>query len=160
MEIVAANPEDAGSLAAIFLAARREAMPWLPELHDEPDVRGHMAARVIGECEVLVARHQEGPVAFMALRDDMVDHLYVRPDAQRAGIGTALLDAAKARRPGGLRLWAFQRNHGARAFYAHHGFEEIERTDGADNEEREPDVLLGWAERWVKRLMTRCAART
>ena len=25
-----------------------------------------------------------------------------------------------------------------------HGFVEIERTDGAENEEREPDILLRW----------------
>jgi ribosomal protein S18 acetylase RimI-like enzyme len=74
----------------------------------------------------------------------MVEHLYVKPDAQRAGIGSTLLDAAKARRPAGLRLWVFQRNEGARAFYAKHGFAEVERTDGAANEEREPDVLLAW----------------
>jgi GNAT superfamily N-acetyltransferase len=69
---------------------------------------------------------------------------YVEPDAQRSGIGSALLEAAKTRRPAGLRLWVFQRNHAARAFYAQHGFAEVELTDGADNEEREPDVLLAW----------------
>lgn len=41
-------------------------------------------------------------------------------------------------------MWVFQRNEGARAFYAKHGFTEVERTDGAANEEREPDVLLAW----------------
>jgi hypothetical protein len=46
--------------------------------------------------------------------------------------------------PGGLRLWVFERNSGARAFYARHGFAEVTRTDGSGNEEREPDVLLGW----------------
>jgi GNAT superfamily N-acetyltransferase len=74
----------------------------------------------------------------------MVEHLYVRPDAQRAGIGSALLEEAKRGRPNGLRLWVFQRNHAARAFYARHGFVEVRSTDGADNEEREPDVLLEW----------------
>ena len=119
-------------------------MPWLPELHGEADVRRYMAERVIGECEVQLVRREHGPVAFLALRNDMVDHLYVLPEAQRVGIGAALLEAAKARRPAGLRLWVFQRNHGARAFYARHGFAEMELTDGADNEEREPDVLLWW----------------
>jgi GNAT superfamily N-acetyltransferase len=74
----------------------------------------------------------------------MVEHLYVRPEEQRAGIGSALIEEAKSRRPSGLRLWVFQRNDGARAFYARHGFAEMRLTDGADNEEREPDVLLEW----------------
>jgi putative acetyltransferase len=73
-----------------------------------------------------------------------VEHLYVRPEAQRAGIGSALLQAAKSGSPSGLRLWTFQRNQGARAFYARHGFAELELTDGSGNEEREPDVLLAW----------------
>ncbi|MBA3262355.1 MAG: GNAT family N-acetyltransferase [Thermoleophilaceae bacterium] len=77
----------------------------------------------------------------------MVEHLYVRPDAQRAGIGSALLDAAKSRRPTGLRLWVFQRNRGARAFYGRHGFAEVRLTEGVNNEEREPDVLLAWPSR-------------
>jgi GNAT superfamily N-acetyltransferase len=74
----------------------------------------------------------------------MVEHLYVRPDVQRAGIGSALLEVAKNRRPSGLRLWVFQRNHGARAFYARHGFAEVRFTDGSDNEENEHDVLRAW----------------
>ena len=119
-------------------------MPWLPRLHSAADDRRYFAERVIGECDVLVVRRERLPIAFLALRDEMVDHLYVRPDAQRAGIGSALIEVAKSRRLGGLRLWAFQRNHGARAFYARHGFAEIKHTDGADNQEHEPDVLLAW----------------
>jgi putative acetyltransferase len=120
-------------------------MPWLPKLHTEAEDRRFFGERVLRECEVLVVRRSGAPVGFLALKDDMVEHLYVRPEAQREGIGSALLDAAKARRPSGLRLWVFERNSGARAFYARHGFTEVTRTDGSGNEEREPDVLLAWA---------------
>ena len=41
-----------------------------------------------------------------------------------------------------LQLWTFQVNDRARAFYARHGFREVELTDGATNEEHEPDVRL------------------
>ena len=143
MEIERATPADADAVAATFGAARRTAMPWLPRLHTAAEDRRYFAG-VIDECEVLVVRHEGQPVAFIALKDDMVEHLYARPEAQRAGMGSALLEAAKARSPGGLRLWTFQRNQGARAFYAHHGFAELELTDGSANEEREPDVLLAW----------------
>jgi GNAT superfamily N-acetyltransferase len=138
-----ATPEDAVAVAAVFGAARRAAMPWLPVLHSEEEDRVHFA-EVIGECEVLVARREGDPIAFIALKEDLVEHLYVQPDAQRAGIGSALLEAAKSRHPSGLQLWVFQRNHGARAFYAGHGFVEARLTDGSANEEREPDVLLTW----------------
>ena len=51
-----------------------------------------------------------------ALSDEMLDHLYVHPDAQEAGAGSALLDKAKERRPGGFTFWVFQQNENARAF--------------------------------------------
>ena len=31
-------------------------------------------------------------------------------------------------------------------FYAARGFTEVRRTDGATNEEREPDVLMAWGD--------------
>jgi GNAT superfamily N-acetyltransferase len=144
LEIERATDADGDALAATFRAARDAAMPWLPKLHSEAEDRHFFGERVLAECEVLVVRRAGSPVAFLALQDDMVEHLYVHPDAQRAGIGSALLEAAKALRPGGLRLWIFQRNHGARAFYARHGFAEVRLTDGSGNEEKEPDALLAW----------------
>ena len=143
MRIERATREDADEIAAIFGAARSAAMPWLPDLHSEAEDRRFFAG-VVEDCEVLVVRRGGQPIAFIALRSDFVEHLYVRPEAQRAGIGSALIEAAMDRRPTGLRLWAFQRNEGARAFYARHGFAEVERTDGSANQEREPDVLLAW----------------
>jgi GNAT superfamily N-acetyltransferase len=150
VEIEPATPSDANAVAATFGAARRTAMPWLPRLHTEAEDRSHFAD-VIRECEVLVVRRTGQSIAFIALKDDTVEHLYVRPEAQRAGIGSALLRAAQSRRPSGLRLWTFQRNQGARAFYAHHGFVEVELTDGSANEEREPDALLAWTPPTLKR---------
>jgi len=144
MEVVAADGADSGALAEIFVAARQAAMPWLPELHDPEGIASYFAT-VVADAEVLLVRDADAPVGFLALRGDMIEHLYVRPEAQRAGIGTALVAAAKARRPEGLELWVFQRNDGARAFYAGHGFAEVERTDGARNEEREPDMRLAWS---------------
>ena len=144
MEIEAATDGDADAVAAVFKAARDAAMPWLPILHSEAEDRRFFAG-VIAEAEVLVVRREGYPVAFLALQENLVGHLYVRPDAQRAGIGSALVAVAKERRPEGLRLWTFQRNQGARAFYARHAFDEVEFTDGSDNEEKEPDVLLAWA---------------
>ena len=73
------------------------------------------------------------------------EHLYVLPDFQRQGIGGRLLALAKERSPDGLTLWVFQQNTQARTFYASHGFVPERFTDGAENEEREPDVMLRWS---------------
>ena len=137
------RPDDAAEVAALFAASRAAAMPWLPVLHDAGENLAFFA-RVLAEQEVHVARRGDEVLAFIALAGGEVDHLYVRPGAQRAGLGSQLLDIAKARRPDGLELWAFQRNTAALAFYARHGFEEVLRTDGTGNEEREPDVRLVW----------------
>jgi putative acetyltransferase len=118
-------------------------MPWLPRLHTAAEDRRFFAG-VIEECEVLVVRAQPEIVAFLARKGDLVEHLYVHPRSQRAGVGSALLDEAKSRQPTGLQLWVFQRNQGARAFYIRHGFVEMRLTDGSANEEREPDVLMAW----------------
>jgi hypothetical protein len=43
-----------------------------------------------------------------------------------------------------LKLFAFQRNVNARAFYEKHGFTAVTFSDGAETEEKEPDVLYEW----------------
>lgn len=58
-------------------------------------------------------------------------------------MGRLLLERAR-RDVDTLELWAFQRNEGACRFYEAHGFVAVRFTDGADNEEREPDVRFVW----------------
>jgi ribosomal protein S18 acetylase RimI-like enzyme len=80
----------------------------------------------------------------MVLEGDWIAQLYADPDLTRVGIGSELLAAAKRERPAGLRLWTFVSNEGAQRFYARHGFREVGRTDGADNEERAPAIQYAW----------------
>ena len=60
------------------------------------------------------------------------------------GAGSLLFDRVKELSPEGFRLWVFQRNTQARAFYEHRGMRVVELTDGSRNEEREPDALYEW----------------
>ncbi len=126
----------------------RGAMPSLPELHTPDDDHRFLSEEVLPNEEVWVAEVDDAPVGFVALgsRDgvDFLQHLYVTPQLQRHGLGTGLVERAKERRPGGLRLWVFQGNVGARYFYERHGFQLVELTDGSGNEEREPDALYEW----------------
>jgi GNAT superfamily N-acetyltransferase len=84
-------------------------------------------------------------VAFSAVRDGWLQHLYVVPARQGGGIGGVLLRRAMSENPARLRLWAFAANERAIAFYGRAGFAEVLRTDGSRNEEHQPDVQMHWA---------------
>jgi putative acetyltransferase len=120
-------------------------LAFVPKLHTPDEDRAFIANVVLVHQDVLVAEGDDGPVVgFVAMADGMVHHLYVAPDRRGRGIGTALLDAAKARMPAGFRLWVFQGNRPARRFYERHGLVVVELTDGSGNEERTPDALYAW----------------
>lgn len=135
-----ATLDDATALARILGDWIAET-DWMPELHSAEDHRNFLA-RLIAECEVILARREQ-PVGFVALRGDEVAALYVASDRRNRGIGSGLLDRAKQHRAR-LGLWTFQANSGARRFYARQGFVEVRQTDGADNDEKLPDVYLQW----------------
>jgi GNAT superfamily N-acetyltransferase len=103
-----------------------------------------MSGRVLRECDVWIAKENGQIVGFLALRPGWVDHLYLKPGYYRRGIGSLFITIAKSHQPSGLKLYAFQKNVRARAFYEVHGFKAIEFGDGSLNEEREPDVLYEW----------------
>ena len=96
------------------------------------------------ECDVAVAEDETGIVAFLARRREEIRLLYTRPDRVGMGAGTQLIDAAKTTGVGVLELWCFQANERARRFYEARGFRAIRFTDGADNEERMPDIRYRW----------------
>lgn len=137
-----AEPGDAQAIADTFLAARAE-MTYLPRLHSDDETRAFIREVVMRDLEVWVCE-EGGILGFAALGEDVLEHLYVRPEAQGRGIGSELLALAKERRPGGFRLWVFQKNERARRLYERHGIVLVELTDGAGNEEREPDALYEW----------------
>ncbi|HEX9999574.1 MAG TPA: GNAT family N-acetyltransferase [Actinoplanes sp.] len=84
------------------------------------------------------------PLAMLVLDDDWVDQLYVDPALTGRGLGSRLVELAKARRPAGLQLWTFATNIEAQRFYLRHGFVVAEATDGSGNEETAPDIRFVW----------------
>ena len=91
---------------------------------------------------MLVAETNGEISGFLAVHGVMVEHLYVRPDLLRRGIGSALLQRAKERLPSGFRLWVFQENVPARRFYERHGLRLVEgpMAGGTRNERRMPST--------------------
>jgi GNAT superfamily N-acetyltransferase len=138
-----ATADDVAAVATLMRRTWRRSLPFLPVLHTPAEDHAYFAGVVFRDCTVLLAETDGVLRGFLAWRPGWIDQFYVAPEAQRQGIGTRLLAAVQAREDV-VSLWTFTANGAARAFYARHGFTEIDRTDGAGNEERAPDVLLRW----------------
>ena len=111
-----AGPGDAEAIARIFRESRAEAMPWLPVLHDPGDVLQHFRGRVETD-EVFVLEREGGVAGFAILNGDELDHFYVAPEHQRAGVGAALFRHVQEHRPERFGFWVFRENERARRFY-------------------------------------------
>ena len=144
VKIRSATRDDASQVAEIILLAKATAMPYLAKPHPDDEVRTWIRDQLLAHGEVFVATRDDAPVGFVALGETDVDHLYVHPNNQGEGVGSALLDLAKGRRPSGFQLWVFQRNQRARSFYERRGLVLLYETDGQANEEREPDARYEW----------------
>ncbi len=136
--------DESDAAARIHRAAFDERLPHLAGLHTPDEDRAFFRDQVFAACDVWGAEIDGKLVGFIAFRAGWIDQLYVAPDAQGRGLGNALLKFAQGAQSQ-LRLWTFQKNVVARRFYEAGGFHAIGETDGAGNEEKEPDVLYLWS---------------
>ncbi len=139
-----AVPGDAAAVADVWLRSYTAALPGVRRAHTDDEVREWFRDVVVPGRETWVVEADGAVVGLMVLGPDEIDQLYLDPDWRGRGLGDRLVGLAKERYPGGLSLWTFQVNEAAGRFYERHGFVAVERTDGRDNEEREPDVRYVW----------------
>jgi GNAT superfamily N-acetyltransferase/chorismate mutase len=138
-----AHEGDDDAVASIHLSARRTAkMP--PGVHTKDAVRHWLSGRIQSDDEVWLAEAGGAAAGYARFTETWLDDLYVAPPYAGRGVGSALLDLVKARRPDGFCLWVFEMNTPARAFYERRGFVELERTDGHANQEKSPDIKMAW----------------
>lgn len=141
------DDEDILAAAGVFAGSRSAAIeagtiPVGPPRSE--DASRYFREDVVPDREVWLAELDGHAVGVLALDEAWLDHLYVRPGHTQRGVGGALLDLAKALRPGGFGLWAFASNAPAQTFYEHHGMVEVERTDGSGHQERRPEIRYAW----------------
>ena len=137
--------DDMAGLARLHRQTVRISLPFLPELHTPREDFAYFSEILFPKAQFWLAEDEIGEaLGYIAFRPDFIEHLFVRPASQGAGVGPRLLEKAMdgARE---LSLWTFQANTRARRFYERHGFVAVTLTDGADNEEKLPDVLYRWS---------------
>lgn len=134
---------DAEAVAAIARRARIGAIPHFPDLHSPAEDLAFYRGEIDSKPGWAWVDEPGRIVGFVIRRDAFIDHLYVDPERQRSGIGAELLGRAVAEIDGPqVRLWTFQANTRAVAFYGRNGFRILEATEGSGNEERLPDFLF------------------
>lgn len=111
--------------------------------HTLEEARGFFRDHVLPSCSVWVAEASGRRLGMLALEIPWIRQLAVFPENQRRGVGTALLGRARECSPAELRLFTFQRNEKARAFYEKHGFT-IVALGISPAPELEPDVEYRW----------------
>ena len=147
------RPEYALEIVKMWRLSFQRAM-GLPEHNRFSELSGHLDAftRIDADgIHLLMDTDTSRIVAFMALSPGWIDQLYVHVGRQGEGLGTRLLNEAKASTPEGLQLHTFQQNERAQAFYLNHGFIEVERgfasaedNPWATSREQLADILYAW----------------
>ena len=138
-----ATARDANAIAELYFASYR-LLTFLPMLHAIESYRWFIANRILKDCGVSVAEDNTGIVSFLARQGKEICLRSTRPDRIGRGAGAQLIETAKKSGMAALELWCFQANARAGRFYEARGFRAIRFTDGADNEERTPDVRYRW----------------
>ena len=145
LRIDRAAAADASTATGIYLRSRRAAWPAMPYgIHSDEETHAFVANVMIAQRETWLAWEDGTALGLLVLDGSEVDWLFVDPMAQSRGVGSALIQHAKTCRPNGLALWVFESNRRAQAFYERHGFVIVDRTDGAGNEEKAPDIRYAW----------------
>ncbi|MCZ4354234.1 GNAT family N-acetyltransferase [Roseovarius aestuarii] len=139
-----ARLRDVPRLTAILREFSRTT-PWLPHTRSLTTDLALMA-RITRAGWVRMMRDARGAAGFIARDGGRIHALYVHPRARKSGLGRAMLREAQACCPS-LDLWVAEANTHARAFYAAQGFAEIERGNGAGNDENLAEIRMVWSQR-------------
>jgi GNAT superfamily N-acetyltransferase len=123
----------------------RACFPYVAEYqrHTLDDDRRFFGEQVVPRCAVWIAEAEGEPVGLIACRAPWIEHLSVFAGWRQRGVGTRLVEVARAHSPRELRAFTFQRNLPARAFYERHGFRAV-AFGVSPAPESEPDVEYAW----------------
>lgn len=134
--------QEMAQASRIHRASFDDRLPWLIGLHTPQEDQWFYENCIFPQCEVWAAFSPD-MAGIIAFKQGWIEQLYILPEFQGQGIGSALLRQAQQTFPH-LQLWTFQRNIQAQKFYGKRGFTAIDKTDGSSNEEKEPDILFEW----------------
>jgi ribosomal protein S18 acetylase RimI-like enzyme len=120
---------------------------WLPRMQTPEAITAHYQTTVFQERRSFVVTADGMVIGVMSLSNDgYISAMCLGRQYRGRGVGTMMINQAKVEFGHEVKVWTFEANVLANAFFSKHGFFSINRTDG-DNEEGLPDVLMQWFER-------------
>jgi ribosomal protein S18 acetylase RimI-like enzyme len=139
------RPDDFDAVTILWRVAREKSLPEFQNAkgHFFFEDQNYFCDHILKENKLFVVESNQRSIAFMAMKDEFIDQLYVHPDHQHLGIGKALLDYARQLSPEHVWLYTLQINLNARAFYEKNGFI-AEKFGISPPPESEPDVEYHW----------------
>ena len=122
MTIRLAKADEANEIANIYIASFKSALTSVQLAHTDDEIRDWFEKVFVPKGGTWVGDDAAKLVGFMSLDGDMLEELYLAPDALGVGVGSALMEKAKQLSPAGLKTYTFQVNTLARKFYEKHDF--------------------------------------
>ena len=137
--------DEVDEVVRVWHESKKVAYPYLPTqqgltLEDDDRI---FRRYILPRDAFWVAHDGAGIAGFLGMQGDYIDRLYVLPDRQGQGVGSALMAKAKELSPAGLRLHTHQQNTQARAFYKRRGFRAV-KFGISPPPENAPDVEYHW----------------
>ena len=120
------QPFDLDGISRVHWRACRIAYRFMGWSYTEDEVRRWYAGKIEEWDWGQIVCAQDMIVAYLAANGAHIDQLFVDPDHQRAGLGSALLAAMLERRLRPATLHVFAENGPARAFYERFGFRQVD----------------------------------
>jgi putative acetyltransferase len=110
--------------------------------HSVADMRDFICEKREIWASLWVAEINGSVQGFLALEDHFVDQFFITPDWYGHGLGSMLMQEAKAVYPSHLELDCAQQNIRACRFYEHHGF--IAMKHGIHEKARIGEITYRW----------------
>ena len=132
------DSRDVHDLLDVWYRASLVGHPFLPEAFFEKE-RAEIVERWLPTADTTVYEVDGRVVGFLSLIDNEIGAVFVDPDLHGRGIGRALMDDARERRPY-LELTVFEANEVGRRFYETFGFTFVERR--VEESTGEPELRL------------------
>ena len=136
---------DEARVSKVWLKASLDEYTYLPQVQslDEEKALRIFHKIITLKSDIWLEVDELNIRGFVALQESYIDRLYIDPEFQRQGIGTALVKFAKDRHPEGIELRTHQQNKRACEFYQKHGFEAV-KYGISPPPESAPDVEYHW----------------